>query len=96
MAGYSSLSIMFLSIDRIHQLMDLGIEPGLAERRQVLPRVAVEKKLVSNQGMGHIGPHPMFGQPIFRNCEVGSLGTENIRVGRTPYVVAIMKRHMFS
>ncbi len=84
-------------VDRqIHQLMDLGIEPGLAERRQILPRVAVQKKLVPNQRMGHIGPHPVFGQPIFRNRDVGSLGTENIRVWRTSCFVTIVKRHVFS
>jgi len=75
--------------------MHFWIEPGLAEGRQILPRVAVQKKLIPNQRMGHIGPHPVFGHPVFWNCEVSSLGTENIRVRRTPCVVTIMKRHMF-
>ena len=84
-------------VDRqVHQLMDLGVEPGLAEGRQILPRVAVQKKLIPNQRVGHIGPHPVFGHPVFWNREVSSLGTENIRVRRTPCVVPIMKRHMFS
>ena len=49
--GYSSLSTMFLSMVEVHELVDLWLEPGLAERRQVLARVAVEHQLVSDHSI---------------------------------------------
>ena len=50
--GYSSLSIMFLSMRQVHQPVDLGLQPRLAERRQVLARVAVEQQLVRHDLVG--------------------------------------------
>ena len=44
--GYSSLSIMFLLIDEIHQSVDFVLLPGLAERRQVLPGIPIEEQFV--------------------------------------------------
>ena len=47
--GYSSRSIMFLLTDSAISARDLGFLPRLAERGQVLPRVAIQHQLIRHQ-----------------------------------------------
>ena len=53
--GYSSLSIMFLSMAQLHERVDLRLLPRLAERGQVLAGVAVEHQLVVHDLEGVVG-----------------------------------------
>ena len=55
--GYSSLSIMFLSIDSVHEPVDLGLLPRLAEGGQVLTSIPVEHDLVGDRPESLVGPH---------------------------------------
>ena len=64
--GYSSLSTMFLSSVDGHDLADLGLDPGLAERRQVLARVAVEHQLVADDLEDVAWILLLVGHPVLR------------------------------
>jgi hypothetical protein len=50
-----------------HQLKDLGLDPGLAERGQVLPGVAIEQQLISHQLERLPGQRLVPGEPVLVN-----------------------------
>ena len=63
--GYSSLSIMFLSIDSSINWCAFRLGPGGAERRQVLTRIAVEQQLVVHQVVDGCAEEACFGMRYF-------------------------------
>ena len=58
--------------------MDLVVEPRLAERREILPRVAVEHQLILNDVEGDVGPQAFHGNAPFRNRRFHRLGRVRI------------------
>ena len=78
--GYSSLSIMFLSIASVHQRVDLGLLPRLAERGQVLAGVAVEHQLVRHD----LERVPRQGTRRGGTCTSGPAWSDRVRRTRNP------------
>ncbi len=81
-------------VDRqVHQLMDLGIKPGLAKGGEVLSCITVKQQLIADQSKGDIGPEFMFGHSVFRYRNAGGGASINIRSQGSAYVLASMKGH---
>ena len=56
-------------VDRqVHQLMNFGVEPSLAERREILAGVAIEEEFVAHQRMRDVGPQLAIRHPVFRHA----------------------------
>ena len=68
--GYSSLSIMFLSSDSSISWRASGSDPGRAEGRQVLPRVAVQQQLIVHQAVYFLRRGCVIRQAVFRQVLV--------------------------
>ena len=58
--GYSSLSIMFLSIDSAISRASVPA-PGGAERRQVEPSLTIEQQVAADQLVGRVARQSGFG-----------------------------------
>ncbi len=50
----------------VHQLANFGLDPRLAERRQVLPGVAVEEQFVVKRSVNLVARSLLLGEPVSR------------------------------
>ena len=87
-AGYSSLSIMFLSMLMSIKLVNLVIEPRLTERGEVLPRIAVEHQLVIDDLKGRLGRDARERNPVLGHGNSQRSRGEHIAVGSVACAVS--------
>ena len=52
----------------VHELVQLGFFPGLAERRQVLTGVAVQHQFIADHGIGVARLLLIFGELVLRHA----------------------------
>ena len=70
--GWIFVLVDHVLVDRqIHQLMDIVVETGLAERGEVLPGIAIKEQLIAHQRMRDVGSQAALRHFKFGNGYVG-------------------------
>ena len=77
----------------VHQLVDLGLRPGLAESRQILPGVTIEHQLVMDHAIGVTGSMLAFRKFILRHADREIIGSINVIQKIVANVVFRMQGH---
>ena len=75
----------------VHDLVDLGLDPGLAEGGQVLAGVAVEHQLVDHHLVGVAGVLLLPGEPELRHRDREVAGCVDLVGELLPYGLAFVQ-----